>query len=168
MNWYKLTKSAAQDYLWVQPSRYPNPVEIVLNPNTSDLQRLAKDGQIRMMLMGTDKLYIWSPYELLHGEVAGSLKLGNNRIPLMGITTRGSIYNVYVTDNSDETDWHRNPKVRDAILSNKPLMNLVDEKFKDSMENVGYYDQDIVGPWHDFEANKNVPEDLASTFHESD
>jgi hypothetical protein len=145
MNWYK---RASKEYFFIKTTRFPIPSEIIKNPTRDDINRLQKDNQIRLFLYGND-LYVWTPYELLHNEVARELGLKENRIPLFGLVHRGKIFNVWATDASEETQWHHNSQLKNEILKHPVLKSLVDPGFKSSPENVNYYDESIVGPWHE-------------------
>jgi len=154
MNWYHIVKLASnKDYFWIKTDRFPNPSEVVKNPNSDDIRRLSSYNEIRMFLVDND-LYIWSPIELLHGEVAAELKLGPNRIPLFGLIHDGKIFNVWVTDDSRRTDWYHHPKIKEIIMQHPNLMQLMDKKSKEN--DIEYYDQDISGPWHELAKKDNI------------
>jgi phage pi2 protein 07 len=154
MNWYKMIKKSEKDYFWVKINRNLIPSEVVKNPSSEDIQRLSRSNEIRMFLVGDD-LYAWNPIELLHEEVASELQLGQNRIPLFGLTLKGKIFNVWVTDSSKNTSWHHDPKVKNIIMQNPNLMKLMHQEMRNNPD-IGYYDQDIGGNWDDKEEKNNI------------
>ena len=102
-------------------------------------------------------LYIWS--EALHASARKSLKILDNKnaIPLNLYLNGSRIVGVSLTDWAKNTKWHHNPKVKDAIIKNKWIKLYADSEALQDPNFIGYYDESIVGLWHEMKvASENV------------
>jgi hypothetical protein len=127
-----------------------------VNPTPKQINLTKKYDVIRAFLVGND-MYIWS--EVTHNTAARSLNLkGNsNVIPLSVFLSGNKILGVQVTDFSNNTKWHHNPKIKDKIMKNKWIkLYSSSESLKDP-DFISYYDEAIYGPWHEMKtASKRI------------
>lgn len=120
--------------------------DVYQNPSRSELKGVSNHGSAPMFLHG-DNAYTWDRYKSgLHAHAAGHIfgkdHEHENAIPVE-VHHDGKEAYFHVTDYSKKTKWHHSPDVKSAI-ENHPW---VKKNFK--KVDVGYYDHDIEGDWHE-------------------
>ena len=124
------------------------------NPSMMELKGVAEDhpledaGWVGSWLVGND-WYVWSYNDALHYDIEKQLGIQNG-IPLsIAFNDRKAF--VVVTDSSKRTNWHHNPDVADAIRNHPHLGSQF------NIEDISYYDEAIVGSWHEEGFNESNP-----------
>lgn len=118
---------------------------IFQDPNPKELNSILEHDEVRAFLL-PEHVLAWNVFSSVHYQVSQDLKLGKDAIPVILHFIPGQkLTGVTVTDFSRNTKWHHNPEVYWKIL-NHPFVKL---KGMGETVEVGYYDEAIVGAWHE-------------------
>jgi hypothetical protein len=130
------------------------PCEVFKNPDRSEVRKLKADmDEVRAYLVGDD-IFMWNTYQSLHRTVHDELKLPADALPIIIYGDVDDEASVVVTDASRSTVWHHNAETRGAIMAHPYFARCEDVE-------VSYYDEAIVGQWHD---PKGENEDFVAHF----
>lgn len=120
-----------------------NNITIYSDPSRKELAQLARtyhDAVCAMLYK--DELYVWT--NGLHYHVKEHFNMGKDFVSMMLYINRGMISGIGITDTTKPTKWHENPNLKKYLFTHKRLaMKLAPDA------NIHYYNQDVVGPWHD-------------------
>jgi oligoribonuclease (3'-5' exoribonuclease)/8-oxo-dGTP pyrophosphatase MutT (NUDIX family) len=133
---------------WTFMTNRDKEAEIYLNPSPREIQKMKGEySQIRALLDG-DKIFMWDAYQAIHFQVWEELKkanlIGPDPISLDMYFNGTKVAEVMVTDFTEKTKWHHDPKLKEIILNNPTIKRIAEPDM-----NVSYYDEAIVGPWEE-------------------
>jgi hypothetical protein len=121
--------------------RRGNSCEVFKNPSLKEYRQcLASNDDVRAFLVGDDIL-IWNTFEAVHQMVREEMKLDQNAIPINLYGHPGGECIAVITDNSRNSPWWHSGEVIEVIETN----NYLKRNFTNI--EIGFYDEDIVGPW---------------------
>ena len=145
---YQKPLAASTNEFEINENYLQHPVTGYKNPTPKQMNSCKKFDQVRAFLVGKD-MYIWE--EAVHRAAARALGLlsDSNVIPLNMYLNGSKIGAVAITDFANNTKWHHNPKLKDAILNNKWIKLYADKSDIQDPDFVSYYDSAIYGPWHE-------------------
>ena len=164
----EFVKTAAQDNVTLEFRGMPIDVTIFVDPSRGDIQRLLREHGVCRAWASADgqHLVAWDAGLALHATVADGYlpTLGwagkDNRISLEIWGDRS----VRVTDATRHTSWFHNPEIADALMNSQALRRALGAPPTE----VTYFDEDVVGPWHEMIQAKTAasfgPSDIPTTF----
>jgi antitoxin component YwqK of YwqJK toxin-antitoxin module len=133
--------------------------EVAHNPSRKDIKRLLDAsgyayGNLRVWLLPKVAL-VWNPYFAVHNTVMKMLPTKYRDIAIP-IRYQVGTDEVYVTDAAKGTKWYRNKEIANEILSHPWIKRM-------GVRKVFYFDEDIVGPWHELE--ESIDESVRWFYH---
>lgn len=155
-SWYKKAQGLGQpDFVVKTPWAKEFGASVYLNPTSQELSFISKAyGEARIYLVGNDQMYAWNTTEAMHYHIEKEIGISGG-IPLVVGVSGGKITGAVVTDSSKRTEWHENPQVKKAVLSNGPFVGAMHPSIKIDEETFGYYNEDIVGDWEQLKDKEN-------------
>jgi len=154
---------ASKNEFEINENYLQHPVTGYKNPTPQQINACKEYDQVRAFLVGKD-LYVWK--EAIHRAAARTLGLigKSDVIPLNMYLSGSNIEAVAVTDFANNTKWHHNPKLKDAILKNKWIKLYANNSDVKDPDFINYYDSAIYGPWHEMKvaSNNNLKQKIKS------
>jgi len=121
------------------------------NPSQERLAKISKGMECARAFIKGNKVYVFDA-NALHQTVREKSSLDlKDAISVVLWGQGGNIAAVQVTDNTRNTKWHHSKELKDAILAVPYIQHRSSKVDRESEEFVSYYDDAIVGPWHELE-----------------
>ncbi len=135
--------SQSAHYEWVKEKVRPGIfglTEVLLNPEWSDVSSWSAVGGF---VLDPSRVLMFDRLKAMHGPLAEALKLEPSYVPLEFYDS----HTVRVTDNIGRTVWNKKRDIVAPFLRKNQYLKYL------GMNEIHYYDEDIVGDWENPDAD---------------
>ena len=126
-------------------------VEVFRNPTPREFKACQPSYEVGALLYGRD-IYTFNRQKAYHKNVMTQMKMPDAlSLLLYPDNTNSNRFDVLVTDSTQGTQWHHNPKTA-GYIENHPFFR------GKQIDHIMYWDEDVVGDWAD-PKNTSLQED---------